>query len=242
MIVSYKDEGWHIVTQRAHGILAGELAANWKVSERPERWFETLLAITEHDDAENELDGERLITEVGGPLDYSMKSFDQGHCERLSSCAIIKSRYIALLTSMHMQFLYGNENNDEAKAYLKMQEELRGQWRNQLNIDESETRRIYRLMEWCDACSLLLCKNDLPPENRSVEISKGPNEKTYYLSAPDSDTVEVDPWPFESPSFTVHAEKRILNQLQFDSSATFREAFVKSPVIEIKWRIEPKRG
>jgi hypothetical protein len=37
MIVTYKEDGWH-VTQRSHGILAAELGANWRLKDRPERW------------------------------------------------------------------------------------------------------------------------------------------------------------------------------------------------------------
>src|SRR4051794_8176184 len=107
MIVTYRQNGWEVITQRAHGILAAQIGFNWKVRQRPDRWCETLLAIAEHDDAEMELSGEQLITESGGPLDYSMKTFDLEHCERVAAFSITKSRYIALLTSMHMEFLYG---------------------------------------------------------------------------------------------------------------------------------------
>lgn len=57
------------------------LASEWKISDRPERWLETLLAIAEHDDAEIELDGENLLSSTGGLLKFSRKEFDLAHYE-----------------------------------------------------------------------------------------------------------------------------------------------------------------
>lgn len=160
MIVNYTEKGWQIVTQRAHGILAAQLAAQWKVSERPDRWVETLLAIAEHDDAEVELGGENLLTGTGGPLNFDMKEFDLEHCEKLSMLTITKNKYIALLTSLHMEFLYHEdaETNIKAKTFLKEQAVFRKRWTQELNLTEKKVLRIYDLVEWCDACSLLLCE------------------------------------------------------------------------------------
>src|SRR5947209_10326774 len=98
----------------------------WKIQERSKRWLESLLAIAEHDDAEVELDGENLLTEAGGPLNFAMKTFDLVHSQRLSMLTITKSRYIALLASMHMQFLHSNEakENKVAKQFLEEQKRL----------------------------------------------------------------------------------------------------------------------
>src|SRR4051794_14247400 len=160
MIVNYGEKGWEVITQRAHGIVSAQLAFNWRVEDRPERWVETLLAIAEHDDAENELDGETLITEAGGPLNYAMKKFDLLHCSKLASLTITKSQYVSLLISMHMEFLYGEEKSvsAEAKKFLTEQQVLQAKWRKQLGISKDEALRIYNLLEWCDALSLLICK------------------------------------------------------------------------------------
>ena len=176
MIVTYKEDGWHVVTQRSHGILAAQIAANWRVKDRPERWTETLLAIAEHDDAEVELDGENLLTETGVPLNFHMNAFDLAHYEKLSLLTLTKNRYIALLISLHIEFLNRAEaeNNKECKKFLEKQAALREKWRKALHITETETLRIYNLMEWCDAFSLLLCQCRLPPEKRKLEIKYRP--------------------------------------------------------------------
>jgi hypothetical protein len=232
MIVNYKEEGWEVITQRAHGLLAAQIGFHWQLKERPQRWLETLLAVAEHDDAENELDGETLITEAGGPLNYAMKKFDLAHCRKLAALTITKSRYIALLTSMHMEFLYGrgSEITAEAKAFLSEQSKLRIAWQEELKISKEESLRIYAFLEWCDAMSLLICKGELQPEGRAIEISSGPGDVRYYLKQAKDETLSVEPWPFELPSFQVSYDSRTVSSLHFASSAAFRKEFLAAPV------------
>jgi hypothetical protein len=244
MIVIYKQTGWEIITQRAHGMVAAQLAMQWKVEERPKRWVETLLAIAEHDDAEVELDGENLLTALGGPLNYSMKRFDLQHCEELSMLTITKSRYIALLVSMHMEFLHRGEEkeNHDAHQFLNRQRALQAQWRNELGLENKELERIYYLLEWCDAFSLLLCEQKIQPEKRGIEISTGPNGANHVLYQIDDRLLTVDPWPFEPESFKITYESREVNRLQFSDSADFRTAFINAKVKENEWTITKTMG
>lgn len=239
MIVNYTERGWEVITQRAHGLLASQLAFHWKASERPDRWMETLLAIAEHDDAEVELGGENLLTTAGGPLNFSMKNFDLKHCQDLALLTQTKSRYIALLVSMHMEFLYKKEEavNKEAHRFLGEQRQLQAKWLKELTIKKQEAQRIYHLLEWCDAFSLLLCQRQIQPEKRGIEISTGPDRKAYSLFQTSDGLLCVTPWPFETDHFTVCFESRQIGQLQFDSSAAFRKAFIDAPVIDNSYLI-----
>jgi hypothetical protein len=240
MIVNYKENGWEVVTQRAHGLVAAQLAFQWKAKDRPERWVETLLAIAEHDDAENELDGENLLTEAGGPLNFSMKTFELSHCRKLSSLTLTKSRYIALLTSLHIEFLYGKEKKDnaEARAFLQEQGRLQNNWLKELNMKKEQALRVYDLLEWCDAFSLLICKQEMQPEKRRTEISTGPDKKMYHLVQLSENTLSVDPWPFEATSFSVNHDYRLIEQIQFNSSAQFRAAFLAADTKEKRWQLK----
>ena len=244
MIVNYIETGWEVITQRAHGIAAVQVAMHWKASERPERWMETLLAIAEHDDAEVELDGENLLTETGGPLNFAMRRFEHEHSHRLSMFTITKSRYIALLVSIHMEFLYRKEEKDnvEVHTFLEKQRALQSNWREQWGIEKAEADRIYYLLEWCDAFSLLLCQRQLPPEKRGIEISTGPDGVVYLLYEIESNVLTVEPWPFEIDALTVSFESREIKQLKFESSAEFRDAFINAPVKDNVWRIVKKPG
>lgn len=239
MIVNYKEGGWEIITQRAHGLLAAQFGFRWKLEDRPERWIETLLAIAEHDDAEVELEGENLLTNQGGPLNFTMKNFELEHCERLSRFSITKSRYIALLTSMHMEFLYKKEEktNEQVRKFLQGQRKLQVGWRSELQLEKETAEKIYSFLEWCDAFSLLICQNEIQPEHRSIEISRGPYGNKYQLYQVDTNKLTIDPWPFEPFSFKVSFESRLISQLQFKDSAEFREAFHKAKVDETVWEL-----
>jgi hypothetical protein len=243
MIVTYKEDGWHVITQRAHGIVAAQLAMEWRRKDRPTRWAEMVLAIAEHDDAEVELDGENLLTSTGGPLNFNMKTFELEHCKRLSMLTQTKSRMIALLTSLHMVFLYDKDavESKEAKAFLAEQKALQESWAKALGIEKAEYLRLYDLLEWCDACSLLICQGEQQPENRKMEISVGPDKKMYHLVQVDETTLSVEPWPFESKAFTVNFEWRLIKQLQFSSSAQFRETFQQAPINETSWTLRPQK-
>jgi len=140
MIVNYTEKGWEIITQRAHGVLAAQVAAQWRVKDRPERWVETLIAIADHDDAQTGLEDDDLLTPQGGPVNFRMKKFEPEHCKRLHDFSISKSRYIALLTSLHMVFLYTREagSNPLVKPFLAEQEKLQTQWRKELKISQKE--------------------------------------------------------------------------------------------------------
>jgi hypothetical protein len=239
MIVTYKEAGWEVVTQRSHGLLAAQFTAQWQWKTPHSRWTELVFAIAEHDDAENELDGENLLTPAGGPLNFDMKNFELPHCQKLASLTITKSRYIALLTSMHMAFLYRKDEADipEAKAFLDEQRQLQATWRKDLGLSKEEVEKDYALMEWCDALSLLICQGQMQPESRRLEISTGPDGKLYSLTQLDEESLTVQPWPFINPSFSIQFEKRLIPQISFKSSAQFRQAFLAAGVEEKVWQV-----
>jgi len=237
MIANYTAAGWEIITQRAHGLLAAQIAANWSHSVRSERWIETLLAIAEHDDAQVELERDNLLTPQGGPVDFKMKVFEKRHCTQTMDFAISKSRYIALLCSIHLDFVYGKEcaGNPEAAKFIQEEQKLQKQWRKELGLSIIESIKHYRLLEWCDALSLLLCQRENQPEGRTVEISKGPDNKPYQLSESRQGVLTVTPWPFETGKFDISFEYRIIPQLSFKNADEFRIAFCKAEVNFRTW-------
>jgi hypothetical protein len=143
-----------------------------------------------------------------------------------------------------MDFLHRNEEqeNNEARAFLEQQRKLQANWRKELCIDEAESKRIYYLLEWCDAFSLLLCRQQVQPESRSIEISTGPDGFVYNLHQVEDGKLTVDPWPFEPNNFTVSYDSRNIRQLKFDTAAEFRNAFRNAPVKENVWQVSRKSG
>jgi hypothetical protein len=234
MIVNYTAAGWEIITQRAHGLLAAQLAYQWQTKYRPEKWLETLLAIAGHDDAELEFISDDLLTATGGPRNFTMKSFDARHCRDQSIYSQARSRYITLLSSMHLVFLYRDEGktNPEAGKFLKDQSALQLRLRKELQITKAEADGTYALMQWCDALSLMICQHAIQPEHRMTEISKGPDKVSYQLSEVSRNVLTVHPWPFAQRKFGVYVESRNISALRFENAAQFREALYAAKVKE----------
>jgi hypothetical protein len=77
----------------------------------PLRLYETISAISHHDDLEKEWQGNHLA-EVGAPLDFTLGKESgkvpdslKKHIEE----SLYRSRWVALLTSMHICFLSQNK-------------------------------------------------------------------------------------------------------------------------------------
>jgi hypothetical protein len=240
MIANYTEQGWEIITQRAHGVLAAQVAMHWRVKDRPARWTETLIAIADHDDAQTELEADDLLTPQGGPVDYSMKKFEPEHCQRLHDFSVSKSRYIALLTSIHMVFLHTSEakTNPLIKPFLAEQRRLQKQWMKELGITQKQADSAYGLLEWCDAFSLLLAQHYVQPENRTIDVSRGPDNKQYKLMQNLNGSLTIKPWPFEDDSFTLSLESRTLATLQFESCTQFKKELIEAEVTEKVWKME----
>lgn len=231
MIVNYQEDGWQIISQRAHGLLSGQICFHWKQAFRPERWLETIIATTEHDDAFNEfVNDDALINANGGPTNFKMRKFEEDKCEELLQLALSKSRYIALLTSRHIQFLYEKETDQKTVRYCKKLKTWDKKWLKEAQISEKEISTAYAILEWCDAFSLLLCQDLVPPEARKIQISKGPDDLLYELWSPGENLLSVTPWPFETDEFKILFESKTLKQLTFDNVAEFREKLKDAPI------------
>src|SRR5690606_434770 len=122
---------------------AAQFAMQWNWKQPPARWTEVVLAVAEHDDGEVEFNSGDLLTSAGGPVNFSMKKFDAGRCTKLARIALSRSRYVALLTSMHMVFLYEDEarENKEADAFLQAEKEKQKVWISELSIDTEEMKK-----------------------------------------------------------------------------------------------------
>ena len=72
--------------------------------------------------------------------------------------------------------------------------------------------------------------DQIQPEGRKMEISESPDgdmNQTYYKT---EDMISVDPWVFNSDSFKVFYEYKIIEQLKFDSIEEFNLVCSKTKV------------
>lgn len=73
MIVNATPNGWEVIYHRAHALLAAQLAGRWRCKDAPVRLYETITAISHHDDLEKEWE-EDILTEAGAPKDFMLSS------------------------------------------------------------------------------------------------------------------------------------------------------------------------
>lgn len=220
MIVKSIPTGWEVIYQRAHGLLAAKLAFHWKVVERPPHFVETLLAIAEHDDGVPESRTPDNLTKAGAPKDFQILGHSAEQYRNVMEIATSKSRWNALMTSLHTTFLYEAEQYEDAdiKEFVKEQHKFQKELLKEFEIGRKEAEKHYRFVEWCDALSLLLCMDQIQPEQRRMDISVGSDGTMYQIWRDDKENLRVEPWPFESNSFEVSVEYRELHQLKFKNA------------------------
>ena len=241
MIVKATTYGWKIIYHRAHALLAAQLAGQWRHQDVPVRLYETLAAISHHDDLEKEWE-EDILTEAGAPKDFTLNSdtdADAGveKLAELAKNALYRGRWVALLISMHISRLNEPNRGKSSKLDKVLDEQLQNQqrWRKELGIKKEEVDAAYVFMQWCDRLSLILCQQELPDDERFLEISKGPNGERYDIMQHRDQLVTVKPWPFQEEQFTVNVEACNLSQVKFESNAELTQALQSAPINVLEW-------
>jgi len=230
MIVTSHQKGWKIINQRSHGLLAAMLAYQYNIDLPNDIMVPALIAIAEHDDGVEETTQNKNLTIAGAPRHFKVsdesKKTDLTQLLNVMEISTSKSQLNALLTSLHIKFLYGDssDDNDEKLAvFLKEQEKNRKHILKHLAIDKKFTDRLYRFLEWCDAFSLLICMDKIQPQGRKMEISKSPDgdmNQTFYKAGKE---ITVKPWVFKNDTFKVFYEYKIIEQLKFNSIEEFNK-------------------
>jgi len=239
MIVRLVDVGWEIAHQPAHGLLAFQLAMHWQPAMRPQHWPETLIALTEHDDGQLPYEGRNHLTEAGAPLDFQVLEFSTDQAKTMVEVALQKSRWNALMVSMHATFLYEEKRGQSAEldTFLDQQQENQKSWRRQYGVSKAVAQYAYDFVQWCDAFSLILCMNQVPPEGRRLEISVGPDGVHYFVFQRTDGSLCVDPWPYDVPEFTVQLEYNTVSQLMFTDDKALYDALQQAPIQVREWRL-----
>lgn len=219
MIVTQTDAGWQIINQQAHGLLAVQAAMHWQIDRRPVHWIETLIALTEHDDGQEPWEGRNHLTSAGAPLHFQIPEYSNEQCRNMIEIGLQKSRWNALMLSMHTTFLYEQKRgtDKELDKFLDQQTGNQTKWRKQYKATKAEADYAYAFVQWCDALSLVLCLGQVPPEGRHLEVSKGPDGLSYFIFQHPNQSLGLDPWPFDVAELQVHVETFQLVQLVFQN-------------------------
>ncbi|MFN6513669.1 MAG: DUF3891 family protein [Nostoc sp. CreGUA01] len=241
MIVNATQDGWEIIYHRAHALLAAQLAGQWRRKDAPARLYETIAAISHHDDLEKEWEEDNL-TEAGAPRDFTLmtNSDAQESIQKnanLAKDALYRGRWVALLISMHISRLNEPSRGQFPELDQLLDEQLQNQerWRKELGIEKEQVDAAYAFMQWCDRLSLILCQHELPADERFLEISNGPDGQRYDIMQRSDQLVVVKPWPFQDDKFTVNIEACKLSQVKFESNAELTQALQQAPIKVLEW-------
>lgn len=242
MIVNAVHDGWEVIFQRAHELLAQQIASYWNASQKPVRWLELLSAIGEHDNRQEGWHERYHLTPSGAPKDFGMQEFSLLQAREVTDVSKYKSRFVSLLISMHTSYLYEHlrGSSKEVNQFLNDQQSLQKNWLQSLKIDKKEADKAYHLLHWADRCSLILCKNELPADQRQLEVFTGPQKQAYFIQQREDKSLAVEPWPFEESEFKVWVESRTLAQSSFRSDKDLAKALLAADVEEKSWIFRKK--
>lgn len=240
MIVNQVQTGWEIIYHRAHALLAAQIAGQWARSNAPVRLYETIAAISHHDDLEKEWESDSL-TEVGAPQDFTIAPTDEEKTLRMwrqhLENARYRGRWVALLTSKHFCFLSQDkwDTPGELRDMLQEQVDLQHKWQKELGVEKDEAERAYQFMGWCDRLSLILAQGKIPDAGRALEITSGIDGVRYDVRELEDGKLTVEPWCFEEDKFTVNVETTNLSQLQFATHEELVEALKEGEMKVKEW-------
>jgi hypothetical protein len=236
---------WQIVLQTEHGELAGKFARAW--SPRPEP-FDSLLTVTRrHDDGWFVWERGPTLDPDGRPANFldvpvrlhlafyraaiaAVTAEDPyaGLILSMHGAGIYKQRY-GLQSDLRMRFV--DDAAEDARAFIADQEESFRLRLDQLGIDEAEAWRGYHLLQVWDRLSLYACLRDLEGgETETIPaVPLNGSQGELQLSPLGPGRVQVDPWPFASPTLELHFERRVVPKRSWKDDADFRAAFFAAP-------------
>lgn len=237
MIVNTQVDGWEIIYHRAHALLAAQIAAHWNKQDSPQRLTDTIAAISHHDDLEKEWEKD-LLTPAGAPKDFTQDNKTsveklRHHIEE----ALYRGRWVALLTSMHSCFLTEGrkDKSPELVEFLQKQRDLQQQWSQELGIEQEEVESSYQFMRWCDRLSLILCQQQIPDNERTLEINVGPDGQKYEIAKSKDGEISIFPWCFAQDKITVYVETSHLSEIKFEDNESLKAALKTAPRKYQEW-------
>lgn len=243
MICTRVEDGWEVIYQRAHALLAAELVAPWQAPAQPERWTELLTATAQHDNGWQEWEAARRLTPLGTPLHFRETPVEDlvAQSERAVRRAWHQSLWTGLLVSTHVDHLYAGMEAPELKTLLDAQRALRAKWRRALGVTQQAVDADYEYLLFGDTFSLVLCLGDLPFGERRIEIETVGGTRYWAWQRAD-ETVGVDPWPYGRDAFEVGVDVYRLRQLTFANEAALADALADARPERRRWTLTKRGG
>lgn len=241
MICSRTEDGWELVYQRAHALLAAMVVEAWRTDRHPARWFETLNAISQHDNGWQEWESGQRLHPNGEPIDF--RETPTKDVVAQAGRAVLRAHhqdvYAGLLVSRHISELHeSRRGEDEAlDALLDEQSALRAQWRRGLEMPEAEEDEAYAFLKWGDQLSLILCERTLQQRHEAPIWTACGVE--YRALRREGDAVAIEPWPYRCEAVDVGVDAFRLAQVSFESEDELSSVLMHTTPHRQRWRLQP---
>jgi hypothetical protein len=236
-------QGWILITQYDHAVLAGNLMERWgnETFSSPLPREEVLFAVREHDCGWKEWDSAPKINpENGYPANFmEMESSDQTDIWRRSFESHAEEHpYASALIALH--FARFNRKlllRDPTDRYAASLEGEIGRFvSGRLGADVSETGSIppavkvnLRLLQVGDIISLALCHGWESMEIADVPINYEGGSVRLALESDDGFNFTVSPYPFSGSSMELKMQALRLGRMSYPDNGDLRSAAGSAP-------------
>lgn len=247
MICISRQDGWELVYQNAHGLVAMKLLAPLRADLRPDvhpdmrlgRWDDVLFATAQHDNGWQEHEPGDNLTPLGTPRHFEETT--TADVVRQSEMALGRvwhaSVFSGLLLVEHFKTLYGTHPDAAVQAMLRRQKAAAAKARRRLGLRQAEVATHYAPLRWADTLSLTLCLGRLTLfPNRRVELERLGGTPTYAWQRDDG-SVGLDPWPYDVPEVAITTEVYRLRQLTFPSADALARAIASARMETRAWTL-----
>lgn len=106
-------------------------------------------------------------------------------------------------------------------------------WRRALKLNKGDAEKDYVIMQWCDRCSLILCQDELPVDERRLEVTPLPDGTHTYIWRRADQMIGLEPWFFAGNRFEVSVGAAHLEQLRVKNDGELHAALADAPT-EVK--------
>lgn len=230
MIVNKVKNGYIIVYQAAHGLLAGKIASHLSTNLKSIHWLDLQQAIYHHDDHQLNFNEKTFLSENGIPIDFADDEENiRSLLKRMNSIAdqaFKKSGFIYLIIVEHLHFLYADKQSQSKMIndFFERQKLVQQRMRTTYKLSKDEVLSEYEILRFCDRLSLILCKDQIPEMGRELEINTSINGKKYYISGEKNNSLSIRPWIFKEEDFHLNIEVRTLQEASFKSETHFKKS------------------
>lgn len=240
MIRRKDSEGWILVSQHGHAVLAGEIIALWgnELFSPPRPFDEVIFAVTEHDSGWKSWDSQPKINpENGYPANFmEMESGDQYGIWKGSYLGHAREHpYASSLIALHFsrfneKSLNKNPGNGSAKLLeQEIREFVSGSLGIEIESDEMnalppDVKINLRFVQVGDIISLTLCHGWEEMEIKDVPVNYEGGTATIKITSSDGFNFRMDPYPFTEPVIKCSVPALRLERKTFASDDDLRRA------------------